>query len=463
MVFSSLIFLFGFLPLTLSGYYLIPRIKLRNLFLLIASLFFYAWGEPIFVLLIICSVSFNYIMGLLIDGSDGIKKLWFIVAVVFNIGLVAVFKYSAFIVSNVNSILHLTLPVPNIPLPLGISFYTFKILTYIIDVYRGQVKAQRSFTGLALYICLFPQLLAGPIARYSGMEQQLTNRKHSLSLFRSGVERFIIGLAKKIILAGNLAKIADSIFNIKGAAFDTLSAWIGIICYSMQIYLDFSGYSDMAIGLGRMFGFETEENFNYPYISKSVSEFWRRWHISLGSFFRDYVYIPLGGSRSTPLKNYRNLFVVWLLTGLWHGASWSFILWGVYFGLFIALERAALMERLKKAPAFLQNIYLLVVVLIGWIFFRSENISYAFLYFRRLMGAGVPTNMVNPLLILHDNWLLIIISAISCTPLFKKAASHISGSRTVPVFEGLGLALLYIVCIMYLGNSSYNPFIYFKF
>lgn len=464
MVFSSLIFLFAFLPVALIGYYLIPNISYKNVFFLIVSILFYAWGEPVYVFLILFSILLNYIIGIFINRYSNQKKLYLIVAITFNLGLIIIFKYSSFLVSTINYMLLLNIPLPKIALPLGISFFTFKILTYIVDVYRGTVGVQKNFIKLALYISMFPQLLAGPIARYSAVAGQLEKREHSLTLFRSGIERFIIGLGKKVILANNLALIADGIFNDKGGTFGSFSAWIGIISYSMQIYLDFSGYSDMAIGLGRMFGFEFDENFNYPYISKSVGEFWRRWHISLGSFFRDYVYIPLGGSRcKTAIENYRNLFVVWFLTGLWHGASWNFILWGLYFGIFIALERVFLSKLLAKIPQFFQHLYLLLVTTIGWVFFRADNLSFGLLYLKRLSGFGLSTDLTNPLLLLHDNALLLVIAILACTPLFKRIAGSISRYRLSPIFESLALIFLYFFSILYLGNSSYSPFIYFRF
>lgn len=463
MVFSSLIFLFFFLPIALIGYYLMPDTKIKNIFLLLLSFLFYAWGEPYFVLLLIFSLFINYRIGLLFDSPRSSKKLIFYFGIVFNIGLLVIFKYSSFIISTINRFLILDLPVPTIPLPLGISFFTFKILTYLIDLYKGKVGVQKSFIVLALYGSFFPQILAGPIEKYTDMEHQINSREHTLSRFRSGVELFTIGLGKKVILAGNLAVISDSIFNVSNAAIDSLSAWIGVISYSMQIYFDFSGYSDMAIGIGKMFGFECGKNFDYPYISKSVGEFWRRWHISLGSFFRDYVYIPLGGSRTTFLKNYRNLFVVWLLTGLWHGSSWSFVIWGLYFGIFIAMERLFISKLLQKIPPFLQHIYLLFVVAIGWVFFRTENLSHALLYLKRLAGFGVPTLLESPFLVLHDNALLLLVSAILCTPIFKNRVPGKKRHHYTLVLESLGLVLVYLLCIMFLGNSSYNPFIYFRF
>ncbi|HBR03901.1 MAG TPA: membrane-bound O-acyltransferase family protein [Ruminiclostridium sp.] len=464
MVFSSLTFIFAFLPILLSGYYIMQDIKSKNIFLFIAGIFFYAWGEPACVWLILFSIAVNYWLGLIMGRITSGKKLYLAAVIAFNLAILIFFKYSAFLAANINAILPLHLPIPKVPLPIGISFFTFKIISYLADIYRGTAAAEKNFIRFALYVSLFSQLMAGPIARYSAIAPQLLGREHSLALFKSGIERFITGLAKKIILANNLALVADSVFNIKSGAFGTWSAWIGIISYSMQIYLDFSGYSDMAIGLGQMFGFTVDENFNYPYISKSVGEFWRRWHISLGSFFRDYVYIPLGGSRcKNILKNYRNLFIVWFLTGLWHGASWTFICWGLYFGFFIAVERVFLSKLLAKSPALLQHLYLLLVTVLGWVFFRAGNFAESLLFFKRLAGMGPSRDITNPMLLLHDNGLLLIVSALACTPFLKGSAAQLSKHRLYPVFNSVVLLLLYAACIMYMSNSSYNPFIYFKF
>lgn len=464
MLFSSLVFLFCFLPVALTGYYLLPKIEYKNIFLLLVSLFFYAWGDPSYILLLPISMLINFVFGLIIDSRLSQKKLFLIVSILFNVGLILSFKYLPFFITNINNFLQLKIPVPKIAFPLGISFYTFKVITYLADVYRGTVPVQKNFINLALYVSLFPQLTAGPIAKYSAISIQLEDRGHSISLFSRGVQKFIIGLGKKIIFANNLALIADNVFNFKSGTFGVLSAWIGLISYSLQIYFDFSGYSDMAIGLGRMFGFEVDENFNYPYISKSVGEFWRRWHISLGSFFRDYVYIPLGGSRcKSLLANYRNLFVVWFLTGLWHGASWNFVLWGLYFGILIAFERIFLSKLLNKLPQFFQHCYLIFTSMIGWVFFRTDSLSHAIMYFKRLFGLGITTDLTNPLLMLHDNSPLLIIGFLACTPLFKNLMVSLSKYRFFPYAAGIGIVLIYFISIMYLGNSSYNPFIYFRF
>lgn len=349
MVFSSLVFLFVFLPVILILYYISSN-KYKNYLLLIASLFFYAWGEPTYVLIMILSIIVNYICGLLVEENKKtiIKKFGLILAIVFNILMLGVFKYSGFLVSNINNILNINLPLPKIALPLGISFFTFQAMSYVIDVYKKDAKVQRSILNLSLYISLFPQLVAGPIVRYQTIADQIDYREHNISKFGEGVNRFIIGLSKKVILSNSLGMLADAVFNTSVEDLTIISSWLGIIAYSLQIFFDFSGYSDMAIGLGKMFGFEFLENFNYPYISQSASEFWRRWHISLGSWFRDYVYFPLGGSRKGTLRTYINLFIVWFLTGFWHGASWTFIAWGLYFGVLIGMEKAFLEKNILQ-------------------------------------------------------------------------------------------------------------------
>ena len=339
MVFSSVTFIYYFLPVVLLMYYLVPD-KYKNLFFLLASLFFYTWGEFKYILLIIISIIANYFFGILFKNKKITKKYILIFACIFNIGLLGIFKYASFFINTINNVFNMNIIIPNIRLPLGISFFTFQALSYIIDVYRGEVPVQTKITDLALYIVAFPQLIAGPIVRYNTVNEQIQCRSHTSEKFSEGIKRFLLGLGKKTLLANPLAAVADASFGAIGN-LTLLSSWLGLIAYTFQIYYDFSGYSDMAIGLGKMFGFEYEENFNYPYISKSVTEFWRRWHISLGTWIRDYVYIPLGGSRVGKVKNIRNLFIVWFLTGMWHGASWNFVIWGLSFGVLIFIERAS--------------------------------------------------------------------------------------------------------------------------
>ena len=380
MVFSSLVFLFVFLPIVLVLYFIVPK-ALKNFILLVASLFFYAWGEPVYLYLMMFSILLNYLFGLWIqknkDKSNS-KKIIITIAIIVNIGLLGYYKYAFFVVDIINGLLHTHIQFEPLPLPIGISFYTFHALSYLIDVYRQKEEAQKNLFNLALYITLFPQLVAGPILRYNTIAEQIKSRIHNLSLFAEGIRTFIIGLSKKVLLSNPLGEMADTIFAINPSDMSVTTAWIGIIAYTLQIYFDFSGYSDMAIGLGKMFGFEFLPNFNYPYISRSIGEFWRRWHISLSSWFRDYVYIPLGGSRKGAWKTYRNLLIVWTITGFWHGASWTFMAWGFYYGVIICLERLGLKNILAKTWRPIQHAYVLFIVLIGWVFFRADNFTYSF-------------------------------------------------------------------------------------
>ena len=471
MIFSSLVFLFAFLPIVLIFYYLCNN-KLKNLVLLLASLFFYAWGEPKYVFLMLGSIGFNYIFGLKV-ASDKVKKkkLWIIIAVVFNISLLGIFKYSNFFIDNINSLFNMNLNIPTIALPLGISFFTFQTMSYVIDVYRHDGKVQNNIFDLALYISLFPQLVAGPIVRYETVDNQISNRKHSMDKFAYGVNRFIIGLGKKVIYSNQLGLIADSVFAAQVSELSTLEAWLGIICYTLQIYFDFSGYSDMAIGLGKMFGFDFFENFNYPYISQSVSEFWRRWHISLGSWFRDYVYIPLGGNRVSPIKQYRNLFIVWSLTGIWHGANWTFMAWGLYYGILIALEKAFLDKLLKKLPQIFRHIYLVFIVMIGWVFFRAENITQAIDFIRVLGGISVNPLYNNSFIsYINESGFIVILAIIFSTPILPKIKSMLElkhkklvESKFIYVAHSTCLMSIMFIIVVILVNSTYNPFLYFRF
>ena len=453
-------FLFLFLPMVLISYYLFDN-RFKNFILLMASLFFYAWGEPRYIFLMLFSILVNYFFGLKIDDSSELKKkLWLTISIIFNLSLLIIFKYA-----------ELLFGIKGIQLPLGISFFTFHIMSYLIDVYRNDAKVQRRIHDLALYISLFPQLIAGPILRYRTVEKQINGREHSLDKFAEGVNRFVFGLSKKVILANQLALVADGVFVKNAADLSILESWMGIICYSLQIYLDFSGYSDMAIGLGKMFGFDFLENFNYPYISQSVSEFWRRWHISLGSWFRDYVYIPLGGNRVSLIKLCRNLFVVWFLTGLWHGASWTFVIWGLYYGFLISLEKLFLGKLLQRLPRVFRHIYLLLIVLIGWVFFRVDNIIQGVSFIRVMMGLG-PNSMINNsvLIYLNDYWYIVIASVIFSTPIavkFRNFAMEMNGKPLQNNLSFLLYGLILVVCmfmvIVLLSSYSYNPFLYFRF
>ncbi|MEG1132127.1 MAG: MBOAT family O-acyltransferase [Romboutsia sp.] len=475
MVFSSLIFLFLFLPLTLVFYY-ISGSKTRNFILLLASLIFYAWGEPVYVFLMLFSTVVDYIHGLKVEKFIELgkrkKALRVVVSsAIINLFVLCFFKYSDFLIENINNIFNLDIGLLNLPLPIGISFYTFQTMSYTIDIYRGDAKAQKSILDFGAYVALFPQLVAGPIVRYQTIATQINKREHSIEKFADGVNRFVCGLAKKVILSNQLAVIADGVFSSNLSNVSILEAWLGIICYTLQIYFDFGGYSDMAIGLGKMFGFEFLENFNYPYISQTVSEFWRRWHISLGSWFRDYVYIPLGGSRVSKLKMYRNLFIVWFLTGMWHGASWTFIIWGLYFGVFIALEKAFLEKVLYKIPRVFRHIYLLLIVVIGWVFFRAENITKAFEFLKIMFGVSSKT-LVNSACTAYliDYWYILLASIILSTPIVKvlkklilKINKRALDNDIAYLMHGFSLGIYMFVVMIMLCSSSYNPFLYFRF
>lgn len=474
MVFSNLIFLFVFLPIVLFLYFVI-RQNLRNYVLLLASLIFYAWGEPKFVLLMLFSILINYIFGLLIEHfneSSALKKIILAVAVIGNLLLLVLFKYAQFFIDILNNLMKLNIEMEPIPLPIGISFYTFQAMSYVIDVYRKDARVQKSFFDLSLYISLFPQLVAGPIVRYNTVAEQIKKRFVNLDKFSEGVQKFILGLTKKVLLANSFGAIADGIFSTSPEQLSAVTAWIGIIAYSLQIYFDFSGYSDMAIGLGKMFGFDFLENFNYPYIARSVSEFWRRWHISLSSWFKDYVYIPLGGSRRGMLVTIRNLLIVWTITGFWHGASWTFMLWGLYFGILIVLERIGFSKIIEKLYRPLQHLYLIFIVMIGWVFFRADNFRYSFKYLQTMFGFNNNGILDGTAIIyLNDNWGVFVIGFIACTPVipwinkrFKKMQAF--ETRMVPIFS-IVLPIVYMLLMVFsmilLVNSTYNPFIYFRF
>lgn len=392
MVFSSLIFLFFFLPAALFCYYIVPQkfIRARNAVLLLFSLFFYFYGEPRLIGILIFSILMNYLFGLSMRSTY--RKPLLILCVIANLSLLGVFKYLNFFISTADSLFGLGIPVPDIVMPIGISFYTFQALSYVIDVYRREVPPQHNPFSLALYVSMFPQLIAGPIVRYHDVNVQLAVRKHSFAQFSEGISRFLFGLSKKVLLSNVFAQIADGVFKYAPNELSAAGAWMGAIGYTLQIYFDFSGYSDMAIGLGKMFGFAFLENFNYPYISKSVTEFWRRWHISLSTWFRDYVYIPLGGNRCSPARHIFNLLAVWTLTGFWHGANWTFMAWGLYFGVLLILEKKFLAGLVTRLPSVLQHVYALFFIVIGWVFFRSDSMGLAVQYIGSMFTSGVPLN-----------------------------------------------------------------------
>jgi len=472
MLFSSTTFIYLFLPAVLFFYYVVLKKSrlLQNVFLLFASLFFYAWGEPKFVLIMLASIFVNWLFGLLVSKSrDKQARSRAIIAadVLFNLAVLFVFKYLAFTGNVINGVFHTDLQVPAIALPIGISFFTFQAMSYVMDVYRQKGEVQTNILYVGLYISFFPQLIAGPIVRYETVADEIKNRKETADDFFNGFERFIIGLSKKVLLANSFALVADAAFEAlgRGEVLSAAFAWLGAIAYTMQIFFDFSGYSDMAIGLGMMFGFHFLENFDYPYISTSVSEFWRRWHISLGSWFRDYVYIPLGGSRVSRARNIFNLFAVWLLTGLWHGANFTFIVWGLMYFVLIAAEKLTGFD--KKGGRVLTPVkwlYTIVFVVLGWVLFRAESISDAFVYIKSMFALGgnaVADGMFAGYM--KQNAVLFIAGILLSTPFVKKLGERIKASKaggfiTVPVLVGL-----FILCISCLTGSSYNPFIYFNF
>lgn len=473
MLFSSLVFLFIFLPLVIFCYYIIPK-KARNLVLLIFSLFFYAYGEPKYIFIMILSISINYTMGLLVDmyrNRKGVIKALISLTVVLNISIIGYYKYANFLIVNLNEVLGSNYDFLNIVMPIGISFFTFQGLSYVIDVYRGDGKVQKNPLNVALYISLFPQLIAGPIVRYETIAEQINHRRETLSDFSYGIQRFILGLSKKVLIANTVGLIADEIFNTSLGDMSILLSWIGIISYTLQIYFDFSGYSDMAIGLGSMFGFKFLENFNYPYISTSITEFWRRWHISLGTWFRDYVYIPLGGNRVKTLRFLFNIFTVWFLTGLWHGANWNFILWGLYYGIILILEKMVLGKYIKKTPKVFQHIYTMFLVIIGWLLFRSETIVYAKEYLGVMFGVGdyeiINIKSLYYLIEYKYAFIVGILVSIPIYPYIMKKLENIKNKWTKILLrdyiKSVFLILLFLLCIMYLINSTFNPFIYFRF
>ena len=469
MLFSSTVFLFIFLPAVLLGYYILPGLRLRNLLLLAASLFFYAWGEPIYVFLMLFSIVANYCLGLWIHARPGAKAP-LVLAVALNLGILFCFKYLDFTLENLNALFGLSLSPVGLKLPIGISFFTFQALSYCIDVYRGTAEVQRNVLDLGLYISFFPQLIAGPIVRYNSVAQQIRGRKSDPELFRQGAERFILGFAKKVLLANNLSVAAERAFALAGAGELTASlAWLGSLSYSLQIYFDFSGYSDMAIGLGRMFGFRFEENFNYPYISRSVSEFWKRWHISLGRWFRDYIYIPLGGSRVGKGKLLRNLFAVWLFTGIWHGAAWQFIVWGLGYGVLVAFEKlTGLPDRLKTGWG--RGLYMVLTLLIvnaGWVLFGARDLAAGLYQLGAMLGIATGGTGDLTVFLLRERWIYLALGLVFSAPFVSEGLRKLwSGREDRPLWalgKAAGYLLLLLLSVSYLAMGAHNPFIYFNF
>ena len=461
MVFSSIIFMFTFLPIILVTYYLSPR-KLKNFILLLGSLVFYAWGEPIYIILMILTIVINYVLALLIKNQKGRrKKCIFILTLVLNVGMLGFFKYYDFIVGNINSIFSLNIQYNNLSLPIGISFYT-----YIVDVYLNKVKVQKNIISFATYISMFLQLVAGPIVKYTDINDKLEKRKESIDEFGYGIERFIAGLGKKVLLANNIGYLWSVISVLDINNISVATSWIGIAAYTFQIYFDFSGYSDMAIGLGHMFGFTFKENFKYPYISKSVTEFWRRWHISLSTWFKEYVYIPLGGNREGIKKQCRNLMIVWTLTGLWHGASYNFIIWGMYYGVILIIEKFIIGRYIKNLPTIFRRIYTLVIVMVGWVFFGMNTLYEALNYLKVMFFISGNTIIDNTALYyLSTNIILFIILIIASTPMPAYIVKKVKSYNSITCYTMIGAVniLILIIATAYLLSSTYNPFIYFRF
>lgn len=469
MVFSSITFLFLFLPVVLAVYYIAPE-KYKNIILLISSIIFYAWGEPVYVVLMILSILLNYFCGLDIGSKaeDPVRaKRSVIFAVVVNILILGFFKYYGFLLDMLNSILPGEIPYRELSLPIGISFYTFQSLSYIIDVYRKKVKPQNSLLLYAVYISMFPQLIAGPIVRYIDIEEQLTNRKTSVVRLGQGAALFIRGLAKKAVIANMTGEIFQQISDMQASQMTVLMAWLGCISYAFQIYFDFSGYSDMALGLGRMFGFEFRKNFDYPYISRSITEFWRRWHISLSTWFREYVYIPLGGNRCSAARNMVNLMIVWTLTGMWHGAAWNFIVWGVYYGVLLVMEKYVWGASVDQLPSPVRRIYSLVLILIGWVFFFSPSIGYALRYLAAMFGGGAGIADKGAWFILFSHWLLYLLAVLGSTTLGYRLIRGLTevwnGSRARTAAVLILYFGMFFVAVAFLVTGDYNPFLYFRF
>ncbi|MEK5240001.1 MBOAT family protein [Paenibacillus sp. FSL L8-0470] len=470
MVFSSSVFLFFFLPIVLLVYYLL-KIEYRNAFLLLASLIFYAWGEPEFVFVIILSILINYVFGIAIHYARSLNanfsKIMMLVGVAANCGLLFYFKYFDFFITSINQLSGADLALKHIILPIGISFFTFQGLSYVIDVYLCKVKVQTNLLKFALFKAFFPQLIAGPIVRYVDVHDQIDDRITTVDDFAYGIRRFVMGLGKKVIIANTLGQVADNIFSLPPHQNTLATAWIGAICYAFQIYFDFSGYSDMAIGLARMFGFKFKENFDFPYISKSITEFWRRWHISLSSWFRDYLYIPLGGNRRGNV--YVNLLIVFIVTGLWHGAAFNFIVWGLWHGMFLIIERFFKKKKQLPIPKFISWLYTSVVVIIGWVLFRASNLSEAVEYLKVMFGIQPSYDVgfsvgyyLNPMVIT-----LLLIACIASMPISKYLRDNVGGFEEQTIFsmvtQNIYIVIILVLCMMFLATSTYNPFIYFRF
>ncbi len=466
MIFSSLLFLFTYLPAVLLIYYITP-LKWRNLFLLIANLIFYGWGEPVYILIMFLSIGIDYVHGYLVEkyrADDRKARIFVASSMVFNLGLLFFFKYYDFLMDSFSFIPFIeNMPRLNAPLPIGISFYTFQTMSYTVDVYRGQARRQKNIISFGTFVTLFPQLIAGPILQYRDLDEQLDSRKHSVEKFASGVQVFMVGLAKKVLLANSIGMLWDVYLAMPLAELTTFGAWLGVLAFTFQIYFDFSGYSDMAVGLGRMLGFEFMKNFDYPYISRSITEFWRRWHISLGSWFRNYLYIPLGGNRRGKARQYLNLLIVWAATGIWHGASWNFLLWGLYFFVLLVIEKAFLLRALERAPRWISHVYALFFILVGWAIFGVEELGTLGGYLAAMFGAAQGGAWCAADGYYLSNYAVMLpVLAIASTPMAAKLFVRIPErvrQAAIPALIACGL----ILCTAYLVDATYNPFLYFRF
>ncbi len=469
MVFSSVLFMFRFLPLFLILYYVAPG-RMKNVILLLGSLFFYAWGEPVYVLLMLFSTLVDYFHGRMIEKyrERGWAKMFLISSVIINLFVLSFFKYADFLIQTVNSLLGTSIPLLNLPLPIGISFYTFQTMSYTIDVYRGEAKVQKSLLDFGVFVTMFPQLIAGPIVKYTDVQEHLRQRKVDICEISSGMKRFCVGLGKKVLIANNIGVLWSEISAMNAGELSALTAWLGVFAYAFQIYFDFSGYSDMAIGLGRMMGFHFPENFNYPYISASVTEFWRRWHMTLGSWFREYVYIPLGGNRKGLPRQMINIFIVWMLTGIWHGAGWNFLFWGLWFAVFLSLEKLFLGRVLGKLPRIVGVLYNSLLVLVSWVMFALEKPTQIWDYLKAMFGTVTPIDSQG-LYLGREYVVLLLIAAVGATPLVNgliKRLEH-SGSGIWLALYRLGEkvipAVILVLAVAGIVDASYNPFLYFRF
>lgn len=470
MVFSSILFITRFLPLVLAIYFIVPK-RIRNLVLFLSSILFYAWGEPVYILLMCFTITVDYVFGIIIDkqisvGKKNKAKVSLVAAVVINLLLLGYFKYANFTIDTINSLTGAGIAAIKLALPIGISFYTFQSLSYVIDVYRGDTKVQKNILDFGTYVTLFPQLIAGPIVRYRTVAEEMQGRVENRADFARGISRFIFGLGKKVLLANNAGLLWDSVNALTASEMSVGSFWLGILAYTFQIYFDFSGYSDMAIGMGLMFGFHFDENFNYPYMAKSITEFWRRWHISLSTWFKEYVYIPLGGNRAGLAKQIRNIVIVWMLTGFWHGASWNFVAWGLYYGVILIFEKVFLLKIIEKMPKVVRHLYTMFLVIIGWVLFSFDSFKKGAEFIAGMFGLG-GYSVINKefIYLLLNNLVLLIILVVASTDVPKRWIEKLA-AKDKPVFKVAGIIILEVIlgiCVAYLVASTYNPFLYFRF